>query len=168
MRTCRPPAHLRYFLQRITVIVHSDVTDTGLMGKTKNLASLAPSKRDTPYCCALCLRTVKGPSSLRRHLLMAHRAVMLIEWGSVAGYHSATADQIRILFEGVARTTSCTPTPGSASEGKSVLRTPRRNRSLRDTRKLLRSPPNLSTRHRCPIPVFASQSLQPGRTTRRR
>ena len=83
------------------MIVDSAVTDTGLMGKTKEAASLAPSKRETPYCCVLCLRPIKGPSSLRRHLLTAHRDVVLIEWGAVAGYHGATAHQVRILVEGV-------------------------------------------------------------------
>ena len=82
-------------VQRITVI------HTGLMRKTKEAASLALSKHMTPYCCVLCLRAIKGPSSLRRHLLTAHRAAMLIEWGEAADYHGTTADQVRFLVKGV-------------------------------------------------------------------
>ena len=36
-----------------------------------------------------------------RHLFRVHRAAMLIDWGAVAGYHGATAEEVRVLVEGV-------------------------------------------------------------------
>ena len=50
----------------------------------------------TKKAAGLCRR-----SSPRRHLFMVHRAVMLLEWGAVAGYNSATTEQVRVLVEGV-------------------------------------------------------------------
>ena len=93
--------HLQDFVRRMNVNHNFSFIDSGILAKVKKTARPGSLKRYAVFCCILCLRSIKGPSSLRRHLFRVHRAAMLIDWGAVAGYHGATAEQVRVLVEGV-------------------------------------------------------------------
>lgn len=153
-RSHRPTTHLQDFVQRVTVNVDSAVTDTGLMGMMKNLAGPVPTERETVFCCVPCLRPVKGSSS---HLFVAHRAVMLIEWGAVTVITARLPSRFASSSRASRRTPSYTPSRGSALEEASVSSAQRRNRRLRDTRRFLLSLLRLSASHRCLTPASVAR-----------
>ena len=79
----------------------SSCTTAGKMTKVKKTVEPSQRKRETVFSCVLCQRSLKGPPSLRRHLLHVHPAKVLVESCAVAGPHGFTADKLQLLVKGV-------------------------------------------------------------------